>query len=164
MSILYIMRHGMAEEAAPSGRDADRRLTDRGRRRTAQVARGLSRLGVAPGVIFTSPLVRSVETASIVAHAFPECTLEELPELAAGGAAPATVRALHCAASASRVLLVGHEPDLSELISYLLTSSPGLAPVEFKKASVAALRVSGFPPRSGAILRWLMTAKQLARL
>lgn len=163
MATLYIMRHGIAEEESASGNDADRRLTERGRRRTAQVARGLARIGVAPELIFTSPYRRTVETAQIIARAFPKAALHEMPELASGASPTTIVRALQCAAGANRVMLIGHQPDLGELISFLLTGSANLAAIEVKKATVAAIRLAAFPPRPPAVLRWLMSPKQLAR-
>src|SRR5271155_3406021 len=64
---LYIMRHGPAEDHAASGRDFDRALTASGRERVRDVARALVEGGEAPLVILTSPLVRALQTAEIVA-------------------------------------------------------------------------------------------------
>src|SRR4029077_5174065 len=67
--MLYVVRHAIAEDTAPSGGDAARRLTSEGRRKMEQVARGLRALGIEPDVILTSPLVRAVETTRIVVAA-----------------------------------------------------------------------------------------------
>jgi phosphohistidine phosphatase len=58
--MLYIVRHAIAEDAPQGGDDAARRLTPDGRRKMAEVARGLRALRVAPDVVLTSPLVREV--------------------------------------------------------------------------------------------------------
>ncbi|HWL87175.1 MAG TPA: phosphohistidine phosphatase SixA [Polyangiaceae bacterium] len=114
---LYIMRHGPAEDSAPSGRDDDRVLSVSGRERVRQVARALLQEGEAPRVILTSPLVRAVQTAEIV-HS--ECQLgapiETRRELAMGGRGVELVREL---TGRKRVMLVGHQPDLSGLIAEL---------------------------------------------
>ncbi|MEI7894874.1 MAG: histidine phosphatase family protein, partial [Myxococcales bacterium] len=63
---LYVMRHGPAEDTAPSGRDGDRTLTVSGRSRTDGVVSALIEKGEAPHAVLTSPLVRTVQTAEIV--------------------------------------------------------------------------------------------------
>ena len=64
---LYVMRHGPAEDDAPTGRDADRALTAAGRERVAAVAKALSEANESPFAILSSPLVRAMQTAEIVA-------------------------------------------------------------------------------------------------
>ena len=67
-----LVRHGSAVERDEwEGSDADRPLTERGAKRVAQVAAGLSRLGVQPTHVVSSPLIRAIETAKIVRD--PEC-------------------------------------------------------------------------------------------
>ena len=65
---LYVMRHGPAQDDSPSGRDADRALTPSGRERVAAVAKSMLAEGEAPFSILSSPLVRAVETAEVVAE------------------------------------------------------------------------------------------------
>ena len=65
---LYVMRHGPAADDSPSGRDADRALTPAGRERVTLVAKALTEGGEEPFAILSSPLVRAVETAEIVAE------------------------------------------------------------------------------------------------
>ena len=133
---LYVMRHGPAEDSAPSGRDDDRALTLSGRERVRQVARALAAEGEVPRVILTSPLVRAVQTAEIV-HA--ECQIaapiETRRELSMGARVLELVRELS-AARRKRVMLVGHQPDLSGLIAELV----GLQ-LNVEKAMVISLRI-----------------------
>ena len=68
--ILYILRHGIAEDEAPKGDDGARRLTPRGRAKMRAVAAGMRALGLRYDVILTSPLVRAVETAAILADVY----------------------------------------------------------------------------------------------
>jgi phosphohistidine phosphatase len=120
---LYVMRHGPAEEAAASGVDADRALTPAGRDRVRSVAKELAAAGEAPLHIVTSPLVRAVQTAEIVAVTTNLSerggTVEVRREVAPGGDNVKLAYRL-AVEGAERVMLVGHEPDLSGLLATLL--------------------------------------------
>ncbi|MGH7788659.1 MAG: phosphohistidine phosphatase SixA [Candidatus Binatia bacterium] len=160
---LYLMRHGIAAEPSPTMQDADRALTAEGVRKTTQVAIGLRAIGVAPDLILSSPLRRAEETARLAAGVLaPTVGVEIFPPLAAG-ATPAAeiVKALRIARGARHVMLVGHQPDLGELASLLLTGSASLAPLPFRKASVAAIDVGSLPPRAAGLLEWFLTPSQL---
>jgi len=67
--MLYVLRHGVAEEVGPEGTDGSRRLTPGGRRKLRAAAVGMRALGLTFDAILTSPLVRAAETAAIVAEA-----------------------------------------------------------------------------------------------
>jgi phosphohistidine phosphatase len=135
---LYILRHGPAEDHAFSGRDFDRALTASGRERVRDVGRALHEANEAPLLILSSPLVRALQTAEIVASmAKVAAPIDVRPELAPGGEARALVDELLASAKTSdRVMLVGHEPDLADLASTLSgrTFSAGL-----QKAMVVGL-------------------------
>lgn len=133
------MRHGPAEDHSPTGRDADRALTPSGRDRVRSVARALVDEGEAPFQIFSSPLVRALQTAEIVAavtkldervRAEPKArasgatgAVEIRRELAPGGDAHELVLQL-AREGRKRVMVVGHEPDLSMLVSRLVGRVP----------------------------------------
>jgi phosphohistidine phosphatase len=134
---LYVMRHGPAEEGSPTGRDGDRALTPDGRDRTRSVARALLAEGEVPLTIISSPLVRALQTAEIVAAV---TTLEERVraskdagsapgaveirrEMAPGGDLLALVHDV-VRAGRKRVMIVGHEPDLSTLVVELIGRQP----------------------------------------
>jgi phosphohistidine phosphatase len=122
---LYVLRHGPAEDAAPTGLDGDRALTESGRKRVDGVARALAALEETPALVVTSPLVRAVQTAEIIAlvallEGHP-CNVEVRRELAPGGDAAGMVHTF-AAESRRRVMIVGHEPDLSGLVARLLGS------------------------------------------
>src|ERR1051325_10335897 len=101
---LYIMRHGPAEDAAPSGRDFDRSLSESGRARTTAVARELERRDERPVRILSSPLRRAVQTADIVAGVLGG-SVEVRSELAPSEAAPDILSEL-LRGGAARVLVV----------------------------------------------------------
>jgi phosphohistidine phosphatase len=157
---IFIMRHGPAEDQADSGVDSDRALTASGRERVRAVAKLLHDIGEAPLQIVTSPLVRAVQTAEIVAIASRlnerEGTVVVRRELSAGsGGGEALVTSLEGRA-AKRVMLVGHEPDLSELVTQL---APGSGPPSFDKAMVVGLSVG--PPGERARLRFVLDPRTL---
>lgn len=127
------MRHGPAEDNSPTGRDGDRALTPDGRNRTRAVAKALGDEGESPLSILSSPLVRALQTAEIVAA---ETNLakrvdeakgaggstgavEIRREMAPGGDSLGLVREL-VRSNRKRVLVVGHEPDLSMLVAQLI--------------------------------------------
>jgi phosphohistidine phosphatase len=160
----YVVRHAIAEDAAPGGDDGGRRLTAEGRRKMRGVVRGLRIIGVEPDVILTSPLMRAVETADILVAGLrgaPEPrTLEALgPDVAAGD----TLQALRVFGRNQQVMVVGHEPNLSSVLSLLLTGSWDGVSIELKKGACAAVEVAAFEPRAGAVLRWLLPPRALRR-
>jgi phosphohistidine phosphatase len=151
---LYIMRHGPAEDQAPTGRDFDRRLTIRGRERTRLVAKELGRRDESPKRILASPLARTVETAEIVIDTLDlDFAPEVRDELAPGGNAFALIREL-VREGAKRVMLVGHEPDVSLLSAQLL---PGWSR-SFDKAMVLGV---GVGPDGAAERRFVLEPKHL---
>jgi phosphohistidine phosphatase len=152
---LYVMRHGAAEEEAASGADADRALTAAGRERVLDVARALVEADESPREILTSPLVRAVQTAEIVAVVTHVADLRARREIAPDGDGARLARLL-ASGGRKRVMLVGHEPDLSGLLSTLL-GAPWPRP--FDKAMVVSLHVSR---ESGeARLRFVLDPKTL---
>jgi phosphohistidine phosphatase len=137
---LYLMRHGPAEDRADSGLDGDRALSASGRNRVRGVAKMLLDLEEAPAHIVTSPLARSVQTAEIVAIASKLSarggTVQVRRELSPGAAADAVLFARRMAHEGNkRLLLVGHEPDLTTVAAALL----GGFDRSFDKAMVVGL-------------------------
>ena len=150
---LYVMRHGPAEDTAASGRDGDRALTTSGRERVRSVAKRLVEVGEAPRVIISSPLVRALQTAEIVAAELGIDKVETGHELAPGGDAAVLARAL-LASDRKRPMVVGHEPDLSALVATLLAGS---FHHEMLKAMVVGLQLK---PGEGK-LRFILDPKTL---
>lgn len=161
------MRHGIAVDRGEPGfaEDAARPLTGKGRRQLRQIAPGLRRLAGRLDWILSSPLVRARQTAEIIAA---ELNLEKRLEfsnaLAPGGAPALLLRQLGRAKSApDKLLLVGHEPDLSRFVSLLLTGGPDLQ-LELKKGGICKLEAQTLRADRCATLAWLLTPKQLKRL
>ncbi len=165
---LYLLRHGIAEPAGHGdpARDPHRALTPEGRRRIREIARGLRRLGVAPDLLLTSPLVRARQTAELVAEALDRAdALEETPHLGVPPDSPALVRELnHRRPRPTSILLVGHEPHLSEFTGWLIAGKAG-AGLVFKKGGLARLDVPTLLAGGRcARLEWLLPPQVLRRL
>ncbi len=119
---LYVMRHGPAEDVSATGRDADRALTASGRDRVRSVAKALEHAGESPRLIFTSPLARALQTAEIVA-AVTNADVVTRAELGTS-AAPLPLLRQALSERKKRVMVVGHEPDLSALVAHLVGRGP----------------------------------------
>lgn len=159
--LLYLVRHGIAEPNNPHG-DGERRLTDDGVRKLREGALGLKRLGVVPDVVLSSPLCRAEQTARILATALAaDVAVEIFPPLAPGHRPIDVLHALRPYRRVLQAILVGHQPDLGELASHLLTGSTALAALPFRKGGVAAIALHALPPRESGTLEWFVTPKQL---
>jgi len=160
--IIYLVRHAIAA-AAPAGMsDADRALTPEGQEKMRRAAVGLTHLDVMPDVVLSSPLRRAQETAAVVVSELRlESSVEIYPSLAPGHDPEEVCKGLRTYRSARELMLVGHEPNMGLLASHLLTGSPTLVALPFKKGAVAAIAVEAIPPRAAGMLLWFMTPKQL---
>jgi len=164
---LYLLRHGIATERGIPGHEIDstRPLTPEGLRKTQRAAEGMRALGLDFGRILSSPHVRARQTAEIVAGVFGiEERLELNDNLAPGGNRWELMEGLNNGPeSPQSVLLVGHEPEMSELASMLLSGATDL-PIEMKKAGLCKLSLD--KPQYGrcASLCWLLTPRQLAMM
>lgn len=153
------MRHGPAEDEASDGLDSSRALTLPGRERVRNVAKHLAALDEAPRLIVSSPLVRALQTAEIVAtNIGVQLPVEANRTLAPRGHAFHFVR--DCASqNKKRMMVVGHEPDLSLLVGQLLDEP---LPHGFMKGMVVSLRV---PNEGGPCsLRFVLDPKTLQLL
>ena len=166
---LLVIRHAPAEdraEFAKTGKpDGDRPLTDAGKRKMRRAAAGLRSLIPSLDVLASSPYTRTHQTAEIVAAAYGGIAIEPLRALMPDGSRPEILRWLRTAAPDATVAIVGHESDLSELISWLVTGSPKPR-LELKKGGACLIEYDGRPPaRPGAgRMAWVLTRSHLERL
>ncbi|MGZ6089585.1 MAG: SixA phosphatase family protein [Polyangiales bacterium] len=149
------MRHGPAEDESADGLDGSRALTLPGRERVRLVAKKLEALGEAPKLIVSSPLVRALQTAEIVHQTLSvEAPVEANGALAPRGHAAEMVLAA-ARANKKRMMVVGHEPDLSLLCARLLGES---LPHGLMKAMVIGIRIT---QEGAATLRFVLEPKLL---
>jgi phosphohistidine phosphatase len=163
---LYLVRHAIAFEPDPASwpDDRDRPLTPEGGKKFRQAARGLKTLVRMVDVVLSSPLVRAWRTAELLQNkaGWPQPT--RFDQLQPGTPPSDVVDALQPHASAQSVALVGHEPSLHELLSYLLTGDPNNVRVTMKKGGVASLSLSDGPRAGSAGLEWVLQPRVLRSL
>jgi phosphohistidine phosphatase len=159
---LYIVRHAWAADRDDSHwpNDDVRPLTPLGKDRFAHMAKKLVAADVTPTIIATSPLLRCVETAEILAAALDKPKIVELGHLRPGsnlaGLLQWTTQQMK---EHERIAWVGHAPDVNHFIAALI--GDGGSHFHFAKGAAAALRFDGTPAPSSGELLWLATAKLL---
>jgi phosphohistidine phosphatase len=162
---LYLLRHGIAVEPGSPGyaKDADRPLLPEGERKLGQIAEAMEALDLSFDLILSSPYLRARQTAEIVAEALKaRKKLEFSDSLVPGGSTKKLVEFLNrLQPPPESVLLVGHEPYLSGLVSLLVAGNQGLS-VVFKKGGLCKLTTESLAPGRCAALEWLLTPKQMA--
>jgi phosphohistidine phosphatase len=130
--LLWLLRHGDAEQAG-AGDDFERRLTARGEREARAAGRALARLGASFEHVFASPRRRALDTALIACAELGVAPAVHEP-LSGGFGLGDADELLAAASPGAALLLVGHEPDLSQLVAQLTG-----AHVEMRKGGLAAI-------------------------
>jgi phosphohistidine phosphatase len=163
---LLLIRHAIAEERedfARTGKDDELRpLTDDGRKRMKQAARGLRNLVPEIDLLATSPLTRAAQTASIVDSVYGGLSEVEIDELAPEAAAADFLRWLR-KQSVETVAVVGHEPSISLMLSYLLTGIDRHI-FSFRKGGACLLEFAGEVGAGTGTMLWALTPAQLRDL
>jgi phosphohistidine phosphatase len=150
---LYLMQHG---EARPEQEDPSRPLTERGRREVERVARAAARLGLRIPAIRHSGKLRAEQTAEILAE-----SLDPRPDLAPlAGLAPQddpAPSARVVAEAKTPLLLIGHLPHLSRLVSLLVVGDPTRGLVSFRMGGLVCLAKES----EGWRVRFILTPESL---
>jgi phosphohistidine phosphatase len=154
--ILYFLRHAHAEDDSSEG-DHARRLTEQGITAAQNLAQLLARMKLTPKHIYSSPRVRAVQTAEIVANALNQ-PFEQREEVNVGFGLPAVVRLTESLPVNSEVMFVGHEPTLSATL-HLITG----ANLVMKKCGFACVELTHRTPVRGNLI-WLLTPRVAAGL
>jgi len=161
---VYLLRHGLAVEHGTPGYpdDFERPLTAEGKQKLRKIAKALGKMELSFDLILSSPYVRARESAEIVGAALaPRKKLQLRESLGADGSFReliAEVKAVQPAPES--LLLVGHEPYLSTLIS-LLVAGTTKSCVALKKAGLCKLTVEALRAGRCARLEWLLTPRQM---
>ncbi|MBV9324381.1 MAG: phosphohistidine phosphatase SixA [Chloroflexi bacterium] len=163
---LYLVRHGVAYNADAKRwpDDRDRPLTPAGEKRFQRAARGLARVAPSVDRVLSSPLSRAWRTAELLASDAKWPKPVVCQPLEPGGTPAGVLLAVQGHGRALAVALVGHEPSMHELVSYLLTGDTRQLQVEFRKGGVARLEIGeGLRPGTARLV-WLLAPKVLRGL
>jgi phosphohistidine phosphatase len=159
---LLIIRHAIAFERDRDrwADDATRPLSPAGIGRSRKAAAGLKEFCKVPDRLLSSPLIRAKQTAKILTEFAGWPPPEIAAELTPGaGVAPVLTRLAKD--RSKRIAIVGHQPDLTALLTACLVKNGGTLPIEMKKNAVACLSFDGRARIGGAALKWLATPRLL---
>ena len=164
---LLVVRHAIALDPAEWARthpdDAGRPLTPEGKKKMRNAARGLSALVPEVALLATSPLTRAVQTAEIVAAAYGRIEPVVVAVLAPGQPVTALAQWVSGQRAHDTVAIVGHEPGLSQAVSWFLAAAERSF-LELKKGAACLLEFDGAVGPATATLRWALTPSQLRDL
>ncbi|GEM_PF-107724 len=160
---VYLVRHGdtFDRDLVAWPNDSDRPLTPKGERRWRRAARGFGNVVPEVTAILSSPLVRAWRTAEILADTNKGPVPEQCEALAPESNPTEVLDLLRERPAGATVVLVGHEPHLHTLLSYLLTGDAAKAKTAFEKGAVAYVSFDDEPTAGGGELHWLLSPKAL---
>ncbi|HTS28583.1 MAG TPA: phosphohistidine phosphatase SixA [Bryobacteraceae bacterium] len=153
---IYLLRHGIAEDARAGHPDSERALTGEGRDKLRRVLKRARQVGVEPATILSSPYRRAVETADVAAEVLGYQgkvlrTRALLPE-----ASPFdTWDEIRSRKGDTSILLASHEPLMSSMVAFLL-DCPALQ-VDMKKAALVRVDCERFGTEPQGVLKWMIT-------
>jgi len=147
---IYFVRHGEAEDLAPS--DHSRELTERGKERVTRAAEVLKRLQITPVTIYSSPRIRAKQTAEIIAQTL-DIDLKIVEEVNFGFDTTHIKTFLTSLNAKDEIMFVGHNPDMSQVVHKLTGAS-----VSMKKGGLARVDVLNAKARRGELV-WLIAPK-----
>ena len=162
---LYIVRHGIAidRQAPKAPAEAERFLTEEGKDKTQDAAKGFAKLEVRADVFFSSPYVRAMQTAEIFAAAleYPKAKIRRTDLLLPTADPAMFFRELAKDKDSAVVIVFGHAPQLDDLLATALGSRHQITAL--KKAGAALVELKRISPPAGELV-WLATPKMLRRL
>jgi phosphohistidine phosphatase len=154
---IYLLRHASAGQYNPETNDDKRPIDKTGEQQSHDVGRALAALDPDLDAIISSPLTRAMQTAEIVAGELgyedkivtdgalrPEASYEEFEEL------------LSRYGKKKAILMVGHNPSMTEFLIQMLSGADSAEFIDFKKSAVAKVEKDGSQP---AVLKWCLTPK-----
>ncbi len=160
---LYLARHASAGKiGGGASRDADRSLTVSGEEEAELVGKTLARIEPSISAVVTSPLVRAVQTGKIIARQMSnDLVFKTSVNLSPGFRHKAFLEEL--LAIGGNILAIGHEPDMSKSVSYLIADSSA-ASIRMETSAVANVELTSSASNYDAELRWLLTPGLIRRI
>ena len=163
---LLLIRHAIAEEPEEFARtgkdDRQRPLTDEGRKKMKQNAKGLREIVPGIDLLATSPLTRAAQTGAILDSVYGGLSEVEIEELSPEASPTEFLRWLR-KQKEETIAVVGHEPSLSLILSWLLTGTERRL-FSFRKGGACLLEFTGEVGPGTATLLWALTPGQLRNL
>ncbi len=152
MTQLHLLRHADAgDPLAWDGPDDRRPLSDKGQKQAERLGRFLAAMGFQPDALITSPKARAAQTAEIVGRLLGvPVTVDE--RLGAALGLDELERVLRAAGDPDRPVIVGHDPDFTDLVTILCDTSR----VPMRKGALARIDVGRPLEPGGGTLRWLL--------
>ena len=153
---VYLLRHGIAENARPGQPDSERALTAEGREKLRRVLKRARAADVNPGAILASPYRRALETAEVAAEALGYKSEIERTRALVPDASPSDAwEEIRARGPDASVLLASHEPLMSSLAALLL-GCPALQ-VDMKKAALVRIDCDRLGAQPRGVLKWMLT-------
>jgi len=153
---IYLLRHGIAEDARPGHADSERALTGEGREKLRRVLKRARAAGVAPDLILSSPYRRAVETADVAIETLGyQGKVVRTPALLADASPIDLWEEIRSRHQEGSVLLASHEPLMSSLAAFLL-GSPALE-VDMKKGALVRVDCDRQGSQPKGVLKWMLT-------
>lgn len=156
--LIVLLRHGIAEDASEEMKDEDRGLTAEGHAQMKRIARGLESALPKAQTIFASPLLRAVQTGLWVSKAYRSRVTVTTADVFAPGVKPKAVAAFLRGVEMKRIVVIGHEPSLTETMRALTGIRGG--DLSLKKGGCYGIRLTG----DSAVLEWILTPRLLRKL
>jgi len=155
---IYLLRHGIAEEAHAGQPDSERSLTPEGKKKLRHVLRAAQAADLGISLIVSSPYRRAVQTAEIAAEALGyQGEMLRVKALEPGSNPRSVWEEIRTHKDQAEILLASHEPLLSSLTAYLL-ASPSLQ-IDFKKGAMVLIEMDRFGAEPHGVLKWILTPK-----
>ncbi len=154
--LVYLLRHGIAEDQKPGNGDAARELTAEGRTELKRILKAVVKAGVKPSLILASPYTRARDTAKLARKILKtEEDLLETKTLAPEGQPQSVWSEICDHRKEESLMLVSHNPLMEQLVSFLL-GTPTLQ-FDFKKGAIVAIEIDNFRGQPNGVLLWAIT-------
>jgi phosphohistidine phosphatase len=160
--IIYFLRHASAGQRLTNPKKDEKRALDKdGIQQCGMVGRALAALDVQVDAIISSPLKRAAQTASLVGNELSYEARIQFEDAVRPGASFADFRRmLEKYAKQENIMVIGHNPNLSEFFGRMISEAGCEAGVELKKGAVAKVETN----RNSAVLQWCLTPKVIRTL
>jgi phosphohistidine phosphatase len=161
---VLVIRHAIAEDSERGQTDAERELTKAGRRKMRDASAGLRRVVGKLDVLGSSPLVRAAQTAEIVSQAYDGLAISVVEALKPGKPLKTLLQWIQSQPPASTIAIVGHEPQLGLLVSWLLAGEGRRSFVRMRKGGACLLSFVRSVKAGNATLEWMLKPSQMRDL